>query len=219
MQAAATIKEYAKSDVDLDLSGLVYSLTEQTRACSEGDLKRLEAMHTAQAHTLDAIFNNLARRAIDAKYMDELETYLKPGPAGAVSMPGHLGGAGDHQEPASDELRPAGQHRPRAAAGEQRIGRTQQRPARGKIAICKTKDWKGTMANGWSPERRARQAKLIHQWRPWEKSTGPRTQAGKEVVSRNAYKGGTCRLLPRAIGCPTEAEEATGRVTPRGLEV
>ena len=33
------------------------------------------------------------------------------------------------------------------------------------------------MANGWSPERQARQAKLIRQWRPWEKSTGPRTQA------------------------------------------
>ena len=33
------------------------------------------------------------------------------------------------------------------------------------------------MANGWSPERQARQAKLIRQWRPWEKSTGPKTQA------------------------------------------
>ena len=58
----------------------------------------------------------------------------------------------------------------------------------------------GTMANGWSPERRARQAKLIRQWRPWEKSTGPRTQAGKEVVSRNAYKGGTWRLLRELSG-------------------
>ncbi len=34
-------------------------------------------MLTAQAHTLDAIFNNLARRAINAKYMNELEPYLK----------------------------------------------------------------------------------------------------------------------------------------------
>ena len=200
VRAAATIKDYAKSDVDLDLSGLINSLTEQTRACSEGDLKRPEAMLTAQAHTLDAIFNTLARRAINTKYVDKLEHLPEAGSAGAVPMPGHLGGAGDHQEPASDELRPAGQHRPRAAAGEQRIGRTQQRPARGKIAICKTKDWKGTMANGWSPERRARQAKLIHQWRPWEKSTGPRTQAGKEVVSRNAYKGGTWRLLRELSG-------------------
>ena len=77
VRAAATIKDYAKSDVDLDLSGLINSLTEQTRACSEGDLKRPEAMLTAQAHTLDAIFNTLARRAINTKYVDKLEHYLK----------------------------------------------------------------------------------------------------------------------------------------------
>ncbi len=34
-------------------------------------------MLTVQAHTLDAIYNNLARRAITADYMDHLETYLK----------------------------------------------------------------------------------------------------------------------------------------------
>ena len=51
------------------------------------------------------------------------------------------------------------------------------------------------MANGWTPERRVRQAELIRQWRPWEKSTGPRTETGKAVVSQNAYKGGTWRLL------------------------
>ena len=51
------------------------------------------------------------------------------------------------------------------------------------------------MANGWTQERRARQAERIRQWRPWEKSTGPRTEAGKETVSQNAFKGGTWRLL------------------------
>ena len=34
-------------------------------------------MLTAQAHTLDAIFNKLALLAINTKYMDELEPYLK----------------------------------------------------------------------------------------------------------------------------------------------
>ena len=32
---------------------------------------------TTQAHTLDAIFNNLARRTINAEYMDNLDRYLK----------------------------------------------------------------------------------------------------------------------------------------------
>jgi hypothetical protein len=45
------------------------------------------------------------------------------------------------------------------------------------------------MANGWTPERRARQAQLIHTWRPWERSTGPRTSEGKARVARNAFKG------------------------------
>lgn len=44
--------------------------------------------------------------------------------------------------------------------------------------------------NGWTPERRARQAQAIKTWRPWERSTGPRTDDGLAAVSRNAWKGG-----------------------------
>ena len=46
------------------------------------------------------------------------------------------------------------------------------------------------MVNGWTLERRQRQAELIRNWRPWAKSTGPRSLEGKELVSRNAWKGG-----------------------------
>lgn len=35
----------------------------------------------------------------------------------------------------------------------------------------------------------------IHQWRPWERSTGPRTSGGKARVARNAFKGGTRPLM------------------------
>ena len=49
------------------------------------------------------------------------------------------------------------------------------------------------MASGWTTERRARQALLIRTWRPWEKSTGPRTDEGKARASRNAFKGGQWR--------------------------
>lgn len=58
------------------------------------------------------------------------------------------------------------------------------------------------MANGWTPERRARQAALIRTWRPWEKSTGPRSEEGKARTSRNGFKGGhraTLRELARAL--------------------
>lgn len=77
VQAAITLKEYGKGLGDLDLSALIEMLSEQTKAANEGKLGRAEAMLTTQAHTLDAIFNNLARRAINAEYMDNLDRYLK----------------------------------------------------------------------------------------------------------------------------------------------
>jgi hypothetical protein len=55
------------------------------------------------------------------------------------------------------------------------------------------------MTNPWTPERRARQAEAIRRWRPWDKSTGPRTVDGKAIVSRNAFKGGMRPLLRQHI--------------------
>jgi hypothetical protein len=77
VQAAVTLKAYDKSYGDLRLDGLIGALVEQTHASNKGDMHRAEAMMTTQAHTLDAIFNNLARRAINAEYMKTLDTYLK----------------------------------------------------------------------------------------------------------------------------------------------
>jgi len=51
------------------------------------------------------------------------------------------------------------------------------------------------MANGWTPSRRKRQATLIRQWRPWEKSTGPKSSEGKARCARNAFKGGARSVL------------------------
>ena len=44
--------------------------------------------------------------------------------------------------------------------------------------------------NGWTSDRRAKQAAAITTWRPWEQPTGPRTAAGKARSSRNAFRGG-----------------------------
>lgn len=44
--------------------------------------------------------------------------------------------------------------------------------------------------NGWTPERRLRQAEAIKAWKPWEASTGPRSADGKARVARNAWRGG-----------------------------
>lgn len=43
--------------------------------------------------------------------------------------------------------------------------------------------------NRWTVERRARQSELIRTWKPWEMSTGAKTDEGKSRVSKNAWKG------------------------------
>jgi hypothetical protein len=46
------------------------------------------------------------------------------------------------------------------------------------------------MSNGWTSERRARQAALIVNWKPWERSCGPKTERGKVASARNARRHG-----------------------------
>jgi hypothetical protein len=77
VQATLTLKDYSNYRENLELEGLAVALTEQTQAATAGDLGRGEAMLTAQAHSLDAIFNNLAQRAINSKHIDNLDRYLK----------------------------------------------------------------------------------------------------------------------------------------------
>jgi hypothetical protein len=45
----------------------------------------------------------------------------------------------------------------------------------------------------------ARQSAAIQQWRPWEHSTGTKSEERKAQVSRNPYKGGT-RAILRELG-------------------
>jgi len=78
LQAAATLTQYDKRPIgNLDLEALVKALSDQTAQVNSGDMSRAETMLTAQAHTLDAIFNKLAQRAINAEFINQLERFLK----------------------------------------------------------------------------------------------------------------------------------------------
>ena len=83
VQAAVTIFDYeqlADSKHGANINALVTELTTQVNAIAGGDLRRCEAMLVAQAHTLDELFNNLARRAyrnMGGGYMDAADTYLR----------------------------------------------------------------------------------------------------------------------------------------------
>ena len=40
-----------------------------------------------------------------------------------------------------------------------------------------------------TPEHRALRAELIRRWKPWEKSTGPKTAEGKKRAAQRGFKG------------------------------
>jgi len=77
VSAKASFRGYGKPYGNLNLDGLINALKEQTRASSEGDLNRADAMLTTQAHTLDVILNHLAQRAVNTEDVDVFERYLK----------------------------------------------------------------------------------------------------------------------------------------------
>ncbi len=78
-QSARTIRDYSHSFGDLNLICLVEELRDQIEDAVDGNLTRAEAILITQAHTLDAIFNCLARKAIRAEYISSIDAYLKLG--------------------------------------------------------------------------------------------------------------------------------------------
>ena len=77
LHAILSLREYGKGFGDLTIDGLYKALQAQMDQTAKGNLGRGEAMLTAQAHTLDAIFNSLAQRAVNAEYISQMDTYLK----------------------------------------------------------------------------------------------------------------------------------------------
>ena len=75
-QSAVTIQNCNDAD-DIGLMRLSSALAEQIAAVNSGSIDRPVAMLTAQAHTLDSIFHNLARRALNAKYVESMEAYMR----------------------------------------------------------------------------------------------------------------------------------------------
>ena len=75
VQAAVTLQKWEGDNQEVN--ALTRELAAQVAAVNGGDLTRAEGMLIAQAHTLDALFNNLARRAHGQEYLRQYETYLR----------------------------------------------------------------------------------------------------------------------------------------------
>ncbi len=199
LQAATTLMQFDKGPTgNLDLEALVKALSDQTAQANSGDMSRAETMLTAQAHTLDAIFNKLAQRAINAELTNQLESFLKL----ALRAQSQCRATWESLATIKNPPMVGYVRKANIAHGHQQVNNAQSTASesprareRGKIRICKTNYWRRKMANGWTLQRRAQQAVLIRRWRPWEKSTGPTSPKGKYTASRNSYKGGTRQSL------------------------
>jgi len=80
VKAALAVQAFATPTVgELDLTTLADELSAQVSAVTKGDLQRAEAMLIAQAHTLEALFYELARRAGNnmGEYLQAAETYMR----------------------------------------------------------------------------------------------------------------------------------------------
>jgi hypothetical protein len=53
------------------------------------------------------------------------------------------------------------------------------------------------MMRKWTREERDKQSELIRGWKPWARSTGPKTSQGKTASSKNALAHGAYSYLAK----------------------
>ena len=196
MNAAAVVSVYGKplGVGDDDLLALLDTLADDMKDLWTGDMKRAEAMLFGQAHALQAIFTNLARRASSQEYLKQWEAYLRmalkaqnqcrmtletlatiKNPPVVIARQANINNGGQQQvNNGADTPAPSGQQSTHAA----------------NMQAAQTELLEQRHGQGLTLERRVKQAALIRNWKPWAQSTGPRTAEGKAVASRNAFKGG-----------------------------
>ena len=196
LNAALVVGQYGKkfSNIELQLTHLVAELSAQSDAVQRGDLARAETMLIAQAHSLDAIFAKLAGLA--------MLNFFKNFEAGDRFM--RLALKAQSQSRATLETLSAVKNPPVVIAKQANVTSGPQQINNGVAREIQTKPnelLEAMMANGWTLERRSRQAQAIRRWRPWERSTGPKTTEGKRRSSRNAFNGGTENCSPKSLGC------------------
>lgn len=119
VQAALTAYAWGRAPWGMDavtqFPALVAELERSMQALHEGDLRAAEALLTAQAHTLNAIFHGLARKAAETSQTDTQERYLRQAYKAQSQCRATLEALADLKSP-----------RPVAYVGQANIGYNQQ---------------------------------------------------------------------------------------------
>jgi hypothetical protein len=176
---------------------------------NNGNMKRPEAILLAQAHTLDELFNNLARRAHKVQSLKQYEMDLR------------LALKAQSQCRATLETLAAIKNPPVIFAKQANISNGHQQINNGVQSTHaeKTKNQPNELcvrqnmaARQWTLEQRAKQAAKIKQWQPWNNSTGAKTPEGKARSSRNAFKGGIHAFLKETTKLLREQKDCLQRI-------
>ena len=78
MANASTTADYTTGIFpDICLQDCIEIMQADIKAVNGGNLDKLEGMLTAQAEALNAMFNNLAKRALNATYLPQLDTFTR----------------------------------------------------------------------------------------------------------------------------------------------
>lgn len=79
VKGAVATNAFCKVYGEIDLQAMVDELGRQNEQVRDGDLSRADSLLMTQAHTLDAIFNELARRAAlnMGEYINATDRYLR----------------------------------------------------------------------------------------------------------------------------------------------
>ncbi len=194
---------YAKGSMgEISITDAVAVMKDKVNQVNANDTKALEGTLTAQATALDAIFNELARRAIGSDTMSKLEIYLRLGLKAQAQCARTIEVIATMKNPPVVFAKQANISNGNQQVNNGSVSNGQAPAHTGEIINQKTNYWRhNIMANGWTKERRQRQAELIKCWKPWEQSTGARTIEGKAKASRNSYKGGIAQQLKELRQC------------------
>jgi flagellar biosynthesis/type III secretory pathway chaperone len=74
--AALTMRAFNNRHGTLDVMALLEGLNKSAALINKNDFSEMEAYLNAQAQVLDAMFHNLAARAMNAEYIEQLKSYF-----------------------------------------------------------------------------------------------------------------------------------------------